>query len=181
MRLDEQIKNEVVIEDIQQSFRTVDEDHALLLGQMKALEDAISLLREDDRDDSHVLPVLAQLRHYFLSDLLPHLLREETEFLPVVTRLVANGTSKAARVRDEHGQLRRRIEQFRTAYTLVSYVGPQARHELLWRLIHEARAIFAQLKIHAAFEFELTRELARAAGGLTRRATKNGNNSSSAA
>lgn len=153
------------IEDIQQAIQPVDEDHALLLGQMKAIEEAINLLREDDQDDSHVLPVLARLRQYFLGELLPHLHKEEAEFLPAVTRFIANGALRAARVQEEHGHLRRRIEEFRVAYTLVSYVGPQARHELLWRLINEARAIFAQLKTHAAFEFALVRELTAAIRG----------------
>jgi len=38
-------------------------------------------------------------------------------------------------------------------------IGAATREQALWRLVHEAGAILAILRAHAAFEIELSREL----------------------
>ena len=78
--------------------------------------------------------------------------------VPAVEQL-PNGYWKVVRLRKEHGELRDAIEAFRTAVTLETYVGPQTREQLLWRLVNEARSILAMLRAHATFEIELTREI----------------------
>jgi hypothetical protein len=87
-----------------------------------------------------------------------HIQQEEEVFFPAVEKL-PKGYWKVVRLRKEHGELRDAIEGFRTALTLETYVGPQTREQLLWRLVSEARSILAMLREHATFEIELTREL----------------------
>jgi hypothetical protein len=74
----------------------------------------------------------------------------------------------------EHAGLRQGIEDFRTAFTLVSYVGPETRQPLLWRLVRDGRTILGHLKAHARFEQELIQELEHQPGN-TKTATTHGN------
>jgi iron-sulfur cluster repair protein YtfE (RIC family) len=145
-------------EEIRQATDAVKEDHELLIGQLHALEETLALTREDEQEESHVLAVLEQLRHYFLNNLLLHLQKEEQQFFPAVGQLPL-GQGKLTRLRKEHGQLRQGIDDFKASLTLTGYVGPQSRQALLWRLITDGRTILARLQTHAAFECELVREL----------------------
>lgn len=145
-------------DEVGRSVAPVKEDPHLIVEQLRALEQAISLLREDDRDDQRTVSVLDRLRHYFLTDLLAHLQEEERDFIPAVKSL-PGGEGKAARLWREHGELRQRIADFKSALTLTAYVGAESRAALLWRLVTEARGILTRLKTHAAYEYDLVREL----------------------
>ena len=139
----------------------VKEESALLLAQSQALDKTLEAIQANG-DDERVQAVLGELRSYFLHDLLKHLKDEDEEFLPAVARLPQGG-EKAARLEQDHRELRRRVEEFRAGLTLEEYVGRETRRALLWRLVTDGRAILASLRIHAAFEYELVREM----NGLT--------------
>lgn len=143
---------------IRHAVAPVKEDPHLVTEQMRTLEQAVNLLREDEQDEQRVLPVLERLRHFFLTDLLAHMIEEEHAFLPAVAAL-PGGEGKEGRLRREHAELRLRIADFKSALTLAGYVGPENRPLLLWRIVCEARAILGRLKTHAAYEYELVREL----------------------
>lgn len=150
-------------EDTARATAPVKEDPHLIVEQMRALEQALGLLSGDERGELQIVAVLQRLRHYFLTDLLTHLVEEEGTFIPAVESL-PQGEAKAAQLRREHAELRQRIADFKSALTLAGYVGPQSREALLWRLVIEARALLGRLKTHAAYEYELVRELSGAAG-----------------
>lgn len=141
-------------DELDRSISSVKEDPHLIVAQMRALEQALNVLREDNPDEQPMLLVLERLRRYFLA----HLVEEERDFLPTVEAL-PEGEGKAARVRREHAELRQRVADFKSALTLAVYVGPQSRPSLLWRLVTEARMIIVRLKAHAAYEYDLVREL----------------------
>jgi len=145
-------------DDIQRSIEPIKEDVQLLSEELQTLDEMVAMLKTVGENDADYLRVLDHLRHFFLTDLIRHMEQEEQVFFPAVEKL-PKGYWKVVRLRKEHSELRDAIEAFRTAVTLETYVGPQTRDQLLWRLVNEARSILAMLREHAAFEIELTREL----------------------
>jgi len=145
-------------DEVQKSIEPVKDDVKLLTEELETLDEMIAMLKVDGQNDADYLQVLDHLRHFFLTDLMQHMQQEEEVFFPAVQQL-PKGYWKVVRLRKEHGELRDAIEAFRTAVTLETYVGPQTREQLLWRLVNEARSILAMLRAHATFEIELTREL----------------------
>jgi iron-sulfur cluster repair protein YtfE (RIC family) len=145
-------------EDLQKSIEPVKDDAKLLADELHTLDEMVAMLKQHDQTEAEYLQVLDHLRHFFLTDLMQHMLHEEQVFFPAVQQL-PQGYWKVVRLRKEHGELRDAIEGFRTALTLESYLGPGTREQALWRLVNEAGAILAMLRAHAAFEIELSREL----------------------
>jgi iron-sulfur cluster repair protein YtfE (RIC family) len=145
-------------EDLQKSIEPVKDDARILADELHTLEEMVAMLKQRDQKESQYLQVLDHLRHFFLTDLMQHMLHEEQVFFPAVQQL-PQGYWKVVRLRKEHGELRDAIEGFRTALTLESYLGPGTREQALWRLVNEAGAILAMLRAHASFEIELSREL----------------------
>jgi len=143
---------------VQKSIEPIQDDARLLAGELHTLDEMIAMLREQDQQDADYLRVLEHLRHFFLTDLMQHMQREEQVFFPAVQEL-PQGYWKVVRLRKEHEELRDAIEAFRSALTLETYVGGPTRQQILWRLVNEARGILAMLRAHAAFEIDLTREL----------------------
>lgn len=140
--------------------RPIKDDALLLGGEVSALNETLDLIRENQIDDAQVLPVLNELRHFFLTDLMAHMKDEEINFFPRVT-LLPHGYWKVVRLRKEHDELRRAIDEFKTALRLDEVVGSIARQALLWNLVASARAILSLLRAHANFEIELIREIDR--------------------
>ncbi|MER3417295.1 MAG: hypothetical protein C4297_13965 [Gemmataceae bacterium] len=140
------------------SLEAVEEDHALLEQQVRTLDQLLEVASQQAVPEEAVTQALEDLRRYFVRELLDHLRREEATFVPAVESYLPGGYWKAARIRRDHESLRASIDEFRTAFTLASYVGPETRQSLLWRLIREAQIILAQLEHHARFESSLVRE-----------------------
>ena len=145
-------------DDVQNSIEPIKDDAKLLSEELGTLDEMVGMLKEHDQEEADYVKVLAHLRHFFLTDLMLHMQQEEQVFFPAVEKL-PKGYWKVVRLRKEHGELRDAIEGFRTALTLESYLGPQSREQMLWRLVGEARSILAMLREHATFEIELTREI----------------------
>jgi len=146
-------------EDLQKSIEPIKDDAKLLAEELHTLDEMVAMLKQHNpKEESEYLHVLDHLRHFFLTDLMQHMLQEEQVFFPAVQQL-PQGYWKVVRLRKEHGELRDAIEGFRTALTLESYLCPGTREQALWRLVNEAGAILAMLRAHAAFEIELGREL----------------------
>jgi iron-sulfur cluster repair protein YtfE (RIC family) len=139
----------------------VQDDSRIVGNEVQTLEEMLSLIREDDQQDSDFLPVLDHVRHFFLADLLKHLHEEEQVFFPAVEQQLPQGYWKMVHLRKEHDQLREAIERFRSALALEIYLGPQAKQQHLWWLVNEARKILALLKTHAAFEIDLAQQMAQ--------------------
>lgn len=145
-------------EEIRHATRAAKEDPLLLQGEERALNQAVALAGKEALDEARVLPVLEQLRRYFLHDLLQHLNEEEQEFFPAVA-LLSGGHKKRERLEREHAQLRLAVDSFKGSLALSRYVGEQTRQAILWRIIAEGRQILALLKGHASFEADLVKEL----------------------
>lgn len=146
--------------------RPIKDDALLLGGEVAAINETLDLIRENQIDDAQVLPVLQELKSFFLTDLMLHMQDEEAHFFPVVRRL-PNGYWKVVRLQKEHNELRQAIDEFKTALRLDEVVGAPARQELLWNLVTSARGILSLLRSHADFEIELTREIDRATQGTS--------------
>lgn len=141
--------------------RPIKDDALLLGGEVAAINETLDLIREDQIDDAQLLPVLQELKHFFLTDLMLHMKDEEAHFFPVVGQL-PNGHWKIVRLQKEHNELRQAIDEFKTALRLDEVVGAPARQALLWNLVTSARAILSLLRSHADFEIDLTREIDQA-------------------
>lgn len=146
------------IDETQKAVEPIKDDAKLLAEELHTLDQMVGMLREEQQSETEFLEVLDRLRHFFMTDLTQHMQQEEEVFFPAVEKL-PHGYWKLVRLRKEHEELRNAIEGFRTALTLESYLGGQARAQGLWRLVNEARGILTLLRSHATFEIELTREL----------------------
>jgi iron-sulfur cluster repair protein YtfE (RIC family) len=144
-------------DDIRKATTLVEQEDDILVHQLTRLEAALAHTTAE-ADEARVVEVLQQLCDFFLRDLMQHLAEEEQHFIPAVADL-PGGTWKATRVHQEHQQLRRTVEEFRSVMALASDVGPQTRRTLLRELLSGAKSILEQLRTHAAFEYELVSEL----------------------
>lgn len=139
-----------------EALASIMENHERLLARIQSWEESLAV--DNGPRESQAIALLENLRHFFQTDLLAHLHGEEEEFFPVVEQL-SHGVWKEAQLRKEHGELRQRIEDFKSSLTLALYVGAQTKQSLLWRLLAEARSLLVRLKTHVAFEHELVREM----------------------
>jgi iron-sulfur cluster repair protein YtfE (RIC family) len=145
-------------EELRLATAPIKDDAKLLVGELQAIDETLALIRANEQDEARLEPLLAHLRHFFLTDLSRHMLDEESVFFPAVERL-PSGYWKVVRLKKEHTELREAIEGFRSALALEGYLGPQTKQQQLWRLAHEAGAILRMLRSHAEFEIELMKEL----------------------
>jgi hypothetical protein len=148
----------VVKQVTQRLVASLREAYKLLARQMQALTETFTLISEDQPEESRVVRVIELLRDSFLHDLLEYLYRQEQELFPMVAQL-PGGFSKVAQLRREYGNLRGRVEDFKSAWLLEAYAGPQTRQALLGRVVSEAGPIKANFKSLVVFQSELVREL----------------------
>jgi hemerythrin-like domain-containing protein len=94
------------------ALNTVEEDHRLVLDKMRELkETACYFLDPGGTNPRQVLDRLHQLHDYFASQFAAHMAEEETTLFPLLEQHQPGGPELVARLRREHGEIRRRCEE----------------------------------------------------------------------
>src|SRR5579864_5225880 len=98
--------------DLLPALNTVEQDHRLVLDKMRALkETACYLLDPGDTTPRQVLERLRGLHDYFATQFTAHLEEEEKTLFPLLEQHQPGGPELVARLRREHGEIRRRCEE----------------------------------------------------------------------
>jgi iron-sulfur cluster repair protein YtfE (RIC family) len=98
---------------IRAALNTVEQDHQLVLDKMQTLKEAVScLLGPEDPAPRQVVERLRELNRYFSTQLACHMDEEEITLFPLVEQHTPGGPELAARLRKEHKEIRRKLQEF---------------------------------------------------------------------
>jgi hypothetical protein len=92
---------------------TVEQDHRLVLEKMQMLKDIVHHLFDIEGLDARpVVGRLGDLNKYFATEFEAHLEEEEVTLFPLLERHQPGGRDLVSRLRQEHGELRRKRADF---------------------------------------------------------------------
>jgi hypothetical protein len=95
------------------ALNTVEQDHHLVLEKVRALKELVGSLLDPAGVDVHqVLGRLREVHKFFSTQLLSHLDEEEVTLFPLLERDRPTGAELADRLRREHEDIRRKLEEF---------------------------------------------------------------------
>ncbi len=95
------------------ALNTVEQDHQLVLDKVQLLKEMVNcLLGPDDPAPRAVLDRLRELHGYFSTQMACHMDEEETTLFPLVENNAPGGAEVVARLRKEHEEIRRRLQEF---------------------------------------------------------------------
>ena len=98
--------------DLLPALNTVEQDHRLVLDKMRALKETASyLLGPGGADPRQILDRLRGLHDFFTTQFTAHMQEEETTLFPLLEQHQPGGPELVARLRREHGEIRRRCEE----------------------------------------------------------------------
>jgi hypothetical protein len=98
--------------DLLAALNTVEQDHRLLLDNVQALREAVICLLDPEADPTKALDRLREIEAYLATQFEAHMEEEETTLFPLLEREKSDGPALAARLREEHAEIRRRRSQF---------------------------------------------------------------------
>jgi hypothetical protein len=99
--------------DLLAALNTVEQDHRLVLDHIQALREAVTcLLDPEDPDREDVLDRLREISIYLGTAFEAHMEEEETTLFPLLEQAPPGGVELAARLREEHAEIRRRRAEF---------------------------------------------------------------------
>ncbi len=99
-------------DEIMAALCTVEQDHQLVLDKMQALREAVSGLLEPNTPARRTLDRLQELNRYFVTQLMTHLEEEEVTLFPLLERHKPEGPKLVIRLREEHTEIRRQLDEF---------------------------------------------------------------------
>jgi hemerythrin-like domain-containing protein len=95
------------------AMKTVEQDHQLVLDKVQLLKETVSgLLAPGETVPRAVLDRLRELHGYFSTQLACHMEEEELTLFPLVAQHMPGGGDLVARLRQEHEEVRRKLEEF---------------------------------------------------------------------
>ncbi len=145
--------------ELMAALDTVEDDHELVLQKMQALKQAVSGLLDLEHADVHA--IVAQLRDsnaFFSTQFETHMQEEETTLFPLLERFAADGPALVARLRQEHAELRRRLEAFGNCLHVAVEVEDELPRMVLRDLLTDGWALWEMLDQHAHTETQGLRE-----------------------
>jgi hypothetical protein len=95
------------------ALNTVEEDHELVLHKVRALKEAVvGLVDPVDEAAEQAVERLRGMHAYFDTRFEAHMEEEERTLFPLLEKCLPDGPKLAARLRDEHRNIRRRRTEF---------------------------------------------------------------------
>src|SRR5262245_28977529 len=98
--------------DFTAALNTVEQDHRILLDQIQALREAVTCLLDPDVDPTRGVDRLREINAYLATQLEAHMEEEESTLFPLLEQEKPEGEALAARLRQEHAEIRRRRAEF---------------------------------------------------------------------
>jgi hemerythrin-like domain-containing protein len=144
--------------DLLFALNIVEEDHQLVLYKMQALKDALSQWLEPG---SAALPAavrrLRELHAYFVMKFESHMEEEETALFPLLERDAPDGATLAARLREEHKEIRRRCEEFDNSLAYAAQLDDELPRAVIRDLLRYGWEFWDYLDQHAHTETDAVR------------------------
>jgi hemerythrin-like domain-containing protein len=145
--------------DLLLALNIVDEDHQLVLHKMQALKEAVSLLLEPGSATlPRALQRLRELHAFFIAKFESHMKEEETALFPQLERTVPDGTGLAARLRDEHKEIRRRCKEFGNSLAYAAQLDDDLPRAVIRDLLRFGWDFWDYLDQHAQTETHAVRK-----------------------
>jgi hemerythrin-like domain-containing protein len=156
--------------DFTAALNTVEQDHRLLLDQIQALREAVTCLLDPDVDPTRGVDRLREINAYLATQFEAHMEEEETTLFPLLEQDKPEGEALAARLRQEHAELRRRRAEFEGCLEVGRELEGGPPRMLLLDLIIYGWELWEFLDCHAHLETRavrqyLARSFPRAAAG----------------
>ena len=132
----------MTVTELMAALSTVEQDHQLVLEKVQGLKAIVNCLL--GREDAQARPFLERLKEldaYFVTQFESHMQEEETTLFPLLQKQGGEGPSLVARLRQEHDDIRRMLDEFgnclKVAAELEDYLPRAVLRDLLtygWQL-----------------------------------------------
>jgi iron-sulfur cluster repair protein YtfE (RIC family) len=138
----------------------VEQDHQLVLENLRALKDTVYCLMEPAKTSSgEVVTRLDEFNKFFTSQFEDHLKEEETTLFPLLEKDGSGGAEVVARLRKDHDDIRRKRSEFESCLKIAAASQEEnIPPSILRDLLRYGLDFWEQLDTHAHFE---SRELHR--------------------
>ena len=102
------------------ALATVEQDHQFLADRVQALRQmVVTLMAPEDIYAPRVFGRLRELDNYFTTQFLAHMDEEEQTLFPLLEQFPPEGPALAERLRGEHKELRRKLDEFDGCLTIA--------------------------------------------------------------
>jgi hypothetical protein len=137
----------------------VEEDHQLVLDKVRGLKDALSRLLEPGAEGlSGAVSRLRELYEYFTTRFIAHLEEEEETLFPLLERDGPEGVELTARLRLEHAEIRRKLEELGNCLSVAAELEGGLPRPVLRDLITDGWELWGALDDHAHAETRALQE-----------------------
>jgi hemerythrin-like domain-containing protein len=139
--------------DLLPALNTVEQDHRLVLDNVRALKEAASyLLDPGGIDPRQALDRLHKLHRYFTTQFTAHAEEEETTLFPLLAQHQPEGPELVARLRREHVEIRRRCEELGNCLGVADELEGEFPRRVLRDLLAYGWDLWELLDDHARTE-----------------------------
>jgi hypothetical protein len=129
---------------------TVEHDHRLVLDKMQALKEAVGFLVEPDGAGlRRGLDRLRALERFFATQFEAHMQEEEATLFPFLERHDPDGPAVVARLRREHADIRRQLEEFGNCLAVAGELEDDLPRPVLRDLLADGWWLWEALDSHA--------------------------------
>ncbi len=163
--------------EIMAVLNTIEEDHQLVLEKAQALKETVScLLDPAEASARRVLERLRDIHAYFSTRYATHMEEEELGLFPFLQRHLAGGADLVDRLRLEHAEIRRKLDEFGGCLQVVFELEENPPRTVLRDLLAYGWELWELLDHHAHDETRgvhscIDAALAREASVRSRKAT----------
>src|SRR6516165_9546552 len=138
--------------ELMAALNTVEQDHRLVLDKIQALKETVCRLLDPEVNTAQVLDQLREIHTYLATQFEAHMEEEETTLFPLLEQQHAEGLELAARLRQEHAEIRRRREEFVNCLWVAGDLEGGPPPMALWDLLEYGWDLWEFLDNHAHVE-----------------------------
>ncbi len=143
-----------------EAYATLEQDHELVLDRVQALREmVVELMTPEAIDAPRVFARLHELENFFSTQFVTHLDEEENTLFPLLELFPPEGPALAKQLRQEHDELRRKLEEFSSCLTIAIELQDRPPATVIEDLLVYTWDLWELLDEHA---YEETRGLKRA-------------------
>jgi hemerythrin-like domain-containing protein len=139
--------------DLLPAMNTIEQDHCLVLDKMRALKETASyFLGLGGTTPRQVIDRLRSLHDYFATQFTAHMAEEESTLFPLLEQHHPEGPELVARLRREHGEIRRRCEELGKCLEVADDLEDECPRMVLRDLLAYGWDLWELLDDHARTE-----------------------------
>jgi hemerythrin-like domain-containing protein len=139
--------------DLLPALNTVEQDHHLVLDKVRALkETAYYFVNPGGNTPRQIIDHLRGLHGYFATQFTAHMAEEEVTLFPLLEQHQPEGPELVARLRREHGEIRRRCEELGNSLKVADELEGEFPRMVLRDLLAYGWDLWEKLDDHARTE-----------------------------